>query len=107
MKQPQLSIAGERTGKASTKLTALLQKAVSPLRFPLISRSIPSEKPIFEVERHFAESHLCKSQETIEIILRVGVYICDGNATRTEIVRAEQHTCAKPSYVSHPAGTGY
>src|SRR6266567_191351 len=92
----ELSRAGSsRSDLDETECT--LTKQSSPLGFRLISRSIPAEQPIFEVERHLAESHLCKSQEAIEIILWVGVYIRDSNVTRTEIVSAEQHTCAKPS----------
>jgi hypothetical protein len=60
---------------------------------------LPSKQALLEVERHPAESHLCKSQETIEIILWVGVYIGDGNLPRSEIVFAEQDACAKPSYL--------
>src|SRR6266496_3589692 len=96
-----------RTGSSRSDLDeteCTLTKQWAPLLFRLISRSIPPEQPIFEVERHLAESHLCKSQEAIEIILWVGIHVNDGNVTRTEIVLPEQYACAKPSYVSHPPG---
>ena len=76
-------------------------------RHRLISPSIPSEKAIFEVERHLAESHLCESQETVEVILEIGVYVGNCNVTRPEIIAPKRYHSAQPPYVSHPASGGY
>ena len=68
---------------------------------------LPTEQPIFEVERYLAKSHRCETQKAIEIILRIGVDICDSHVSCPETTLAERHLSRKPLDMSRSASGGY
>src|SRR5450631_2010065 len=104
---PELTVA-----KVEVPPCCVYREQFSNIRIPecesdeLICPSLPSEQPVFEVERHLAKSHGCEPKEAIEIILRIGVDVCDCHVVCAEITLTEQHLSRKPPDMSPSANSG-